>query len=428
MRVPHALLSVLALQAPPERGLTVAEAVDQALRAHPAMVQVRSDVSSAGADRLAAFGSFLPSLNASSGYVQSSSTRYDPNTNRFVEGAANTNFSAGLSASLDLFTGFRRWAEVRRADAALGAADSDEIAQRYAVIAETKRIFYDAVAARDLVAVAEARVHRADEQFKTVVQKLQLGIATRSDSLRARLEVGNANLELLRSRQAYRTARAALARQVGSETPVAPAETEALARPAPALDTLALRSWVRERSPSVVQARANLQAAESGVTASRGSYWPSLTASYSTAWNGPESPFSEDAQFGNSWSLRLSLSYPLFNGFSREAAVARARAGRDVARARLRDAQLAADAQLTDALGALETAFESAAIAQEAVGAAEEDLRVQQERYRVGASTLLEVLTSQAALAQAQTDRVRAQLDVQIAAARLEALLGQTLP
>lgn len=421
MKICIALLA-LVQQVGAERALTLSQAVEEALRAQPTMVEARSAVATASTDRLSAFGAFLPSLNASSGYLRSSNARLDPITSSLE----NESYSASLSANIDLFSGFRRWADVRRANAVLDAAESDETAQRYAVVAETKQIFYDAVAARDLVAVAKARVRRAEEQFKTVVQKLQLGVATRSDSLRARLEVGNANLELLRGRQAYRSATAQLARQVGSQTPVAPDPAQALARPAPALDTVALRSRVRE-SPGIVQARSNLRAAESAVTASRGSYWPSLSASASTFWSGLQPPFAEGARFDNSWSIRFSLSYPIFNGFSREASVARASASRDVSRARLRDAELAADALLTDALGALETALGIAAIAEQAVAAAEEDLRVQQERYRVGASTLLEVLTSQAALAQAQTDVVRARLDVQVALAQLEALLGETL-
>ncbi len=421
-------LVLLALQGPGERTISLDEAIDLALRASPSMVQARGNVSSAAGERLSAYGAFLPTVTASSGFAQSSATRWDPNTNRFVQGTQNTNYSAGLSASLDLFTGFRRWSEVRSSDAALRAAEADETAQRYGVIAATKRGFYDAVAARDLVAVAEARLRRAEEQAKFVGQKLQLGLATRSDSLRARLEVGNARLEVIRSRQTYRNAKAGLARQVGSDIPVAPAPAEVLARPVPPVDSTALRDWVRERAPGVASAAARFRAAETSLSAAKGSYWPSLSASYSTTWNGPEFFLSDNAQFGNSWVLRVNFSYPLFNGFSREANVARARANRRVAEAQLHDARRAADAGLTETLGALATAQESAAIAEDAVAAAEEDLRVQQERYRLGVSTLLEVLTSQAALAQAQTDRVQAQLEVQRAIGDLEALLGETLP
>ena len=61
------------------------------------------------------------------------------------------------------------------------------------------------------------------------------------------------------------------------------------------------------------------------------------------------------------------------------------------------------------------------------VAAATEDLRVQQERYRVGAGTILDLLTSQAALTQAQTNLVQARFNYLIARAQLEALVGRSL-
>ena len=61
------------------------------------------------------------------------------------------------------------------------------------------------------------------------------------------------------------------------------------------------------------------------------------------------------------------------------------------------------------------------------VAAATEDLRVQQERYRVGAGTILDLLTSQANLTQAQTNLVQARFNYLIARAQLEALVGHSL-
>ena len=58
---------------------------------------------------------------------------------------------------------------------------------------------------------------------------------------------------------------------------------------------------------------------------------------------------------------------------------------------------------------------------------AEEDLRVQQDRYRLGASTILDQIQSQENLVQAETDVVTTRYDYQIARAELEALLGRAL-
>ena len=85
------------------------------------------------------------------------------------------------------------------------------------------------------------------------------------------------------------------------------------------------------------------------------------------------------------------------------------------------------NALLTQQIAALETAYTQIEIAGVNVAAATEDLRVQQERYRVGAGTILDLLTSQAALTQAQTNLVQARFNYLIARAQLEALAGRSL-
>ena len=52
---------------------------------------------------------------------------------------------------------------------------------------------------------------------------------------------------------------------------------------------------------------------------------------------------------------------------------------------------------------------------------------MQQERYRLGAATMLDLITSQAALTQAEQGLVNARFDYQTARAQLEALAGRTL-
>jgi len=61
------------------------------------------------------------------------------------------------------------------------------------------------------------------------------------------------------------------------------------------------------------------------------------------------------------------------------------------------------------------------------VSAAEEDLRVQEERYGIGASTILDVLTSQTELDAARRDLIRSRYDLRVAKAEIESLIGSEL-
>jgi outer membrane protein TolC len=127
------------------------------------------------------------------------------------------------------------------------------------------------------------------------------------------------------------------------------------------------------------------------------------------------------------WSARLSLSWSIFNGFTREAGLTRSTVARETAEAQAADARRQASAQLTQQLAAYQSAQTRITITVASRAAAEEDLRVVRERYRLGAATILDVLTSQVTLDQAEVDAVQGQFDFLVARAQLEALLGRSL-
>ena len=122
--------------------------------------------------------------------------------------------------------------------------------------------------------------------------------------------------------------------------------------------------------------------------------------------------------------FRLNLSYPIFNQFQREQSVVQADVSSSIADANLRDARLAARQNLIQYLGALRTAEGQVMIQSTSVAAAEEDLRVQQQRYALGVSTLLDELTSEAALISARASLIQARFTYRVAKAQLSALVG----
>jgi outer membrane protein len=127
-------------------------------------------------------------------------------------------------------------------------------------------------------------------------------------------------------------------------------------------------------------------------------------------------------------TLSFGLTLPVFNNFAREDQIVRANVQEDVAEAQLRDARLLARQNLIQQLGALRTAEERIRIQQVSVAAAQEDLRVQQQRYNLGASTLLDLLTSQTTLDNARAALIQARQDYRVARAQIEAIIGQDLP
>ncbi|HKE91050.1 MAG TPA: TolC family protein, partial [Gemmatimonadales bacterium] len=380
--------------------VTLDEAIRRALDVQPAIIQARGARRNAGASQRAAFGAFLPSLSLTGGSAHASGNRFNSATNQIVSGPTSTSYTGGISLNLTLFDGFARFATSNAAAAAADAADAGYVNQRFQVTLTTKQLFYNALATEELVHVAEAQVRQAQQQMEIAVQKLRAGTATRSDSLRGVVDLGNAHLALLQAQANLATAQANLGRQVGVDRLVRAVPDSALA---PFPDTAALRVDAIAHAPQVAQAEAQAHAAQSQVTVARAQYFPSFTAGYSNGYTGFDAPWNSTNSYVNNWTLRFSVSLSIFNGFSREQQLVAADVQRDFALAQAGDTRRLVGAQLTQQIAALQTAYTQIDIATTNVAATTEDLRVQQERYRVGAGTILDLLTSEANLTTAKT-------------------------
>jgi len=409
-----------------EASVTLQQALDMARKVNPAIIQAEGNLDNAGASKLQAFGSWLPSLSASSGYsTQPGRERLDPTTNTFIT-PTSSSANGGLSASLQIFNGFRRIAENRSANAEQASAQAALTNQEFQIALQTKQAFYTALAADELVRVSERSIQRAEEQLRMSRDKLAAGSAIRSDTLQAMVELGNAQLQLLQAQTGRSTAEANLARLIGVDGSVRAVADSGLLRPV-VVDTVELRALAVGQAPSVVQADAAVKVAEASVAVARSTYFPSISASYSRSWSGAPVDTSSSWDWRSSWSASLRFSWTLFNGFSREASMTRSVSSRNVARSQADDARRAVQAQLTQYLASLASAQQSVAIAQASLAAATEGLRVQQERYGLGMATIVDVLTSQISLDQAEVDIVRARFDYLTAKAQIEALVGREL-
>ena len=408
------------------RSITLADAIRLSERVQPGVVRAAGTVTTAAAQRRSAMGSYLPSVTASSSasdFYSEGPSRVDPVTGQVLSGSnTNRSVSTSLSASMDLFTGFRRGAESRAAKAGQTAAEASLVDARFQQALATTNQFFNALAAAQLVKVRQASVRRAEEQLKVSVNKLLAGSATRSDTLRSRVTLGSANLDLIQAGTAL--AEAELARLVGEPGRLQAADDSAFYQVVAPLDTVAIRTEAEATSPLVRSTVAEADAARAGLSAAKSAYWPSLTLGGNTSWNATGA---NDYELLNQRQLTLGLRWNLFDRFDRELSITQQSADLDVADASAADARREVASQLTAALAQLDAARTQIDITQTSVVAATEDLRVQQERYRLGASTIVDVLSSQEALNQAEVDVVVARFTYLRAKAQIEALIGRTL-
>jgi outer membrane protein len=411
------------------RKISLDEAIRMAQRNSPSAIQAEGTERTSRAARVSAIGAILPSATLSAGHVVQLGgglTRLNQNGEEVTVAQKPTN-NTGLSLGMTLFDGGQRLYDLRTAKSEIAAAEANSITVKYNVALGVKQQYYAVLAAIESQDAAVLQMAQAAEQFKSSVARVRAGAAIRSDSLRGVIQVGNAQLALITAASNREAAEASLTRLVGSPVPLT-ADPASMQENMSALPDSAQLAVLALTGPAVQQAQANLDAAEQARKASKATYLPSLSASYSRSGSGtdPRFGFGTDP-FVYSGRLSFQLSYPIFNNFQREEQVVRAKVAEVNAQASFRDTQLAAVQLLTQNIGAIRSASQRVAIQVASVAAAREDVRVQQQRYNIGASVSLDLITSQAALATAEQALIQARYDYRIARAQLEALIGRDL-
>ena len=421
--------AALSAQSPADsaRRISLEEAVRLAQQNSPQMISARNNIDANEATVRTRWSAFFPTLSGSISSSWGAGQVFDPRGDIVSRNNVTPwNWSRRISANWVVFDGGDRNFQLRAARANVSAAEANAIAAEFSVAYSVSQQFYAALAARESRAAAITALAEAEQNLRAANARIASGAATRSDSLRAIISVGNQQLAVMTAETDLQNANAALTRLVGTPFTVTATESDTALTPV-AVDSVELARLLSS-SPAIRSAQASVAAAGAAVRSSRTDYWPSITTSYGLTNNIADTSFNfwQSRTLQNK-SFSVSMSVPIFNGLGREETVQRAKITEMNARATLRDAELLAQQQLVQYLGQLRLAQARIAIQQASLEAAQEDLRVQQQRYTLGASTQLELLTTQTQLNSARYNLVNARYQVRIAKAQLEQLLGREI-
>ncbi|MGH2359938.1 MAG: TolC family protein [bacterium] len=336
-----------------------------------------------------------------------------------TSGGASVTHNVSVGASLPLFDGGERAAQITQAEAGVVAAQAALEATRQDIALAAAEAYFAVLRAMRVVEVREGALQSARRQVEQAEALVRAGTAARADVIRAQSVAASAEADLITARGAVELSLASLRNAIGipitqliavrepPEIPVAevpPAEAAA--------EAVRARPEIRRVQSEVVSSQAALRIAEirSGLNVS--------AAANSSVQVSPN-----PGQIG--WSISTSVSLPIADGGRARAAVEEARANLDAARARAE-----ATAQQIQLEG-----FQSALTIQQtrarleavrvAAAAAEESLRVADGRYRAGVTILLEVLDAQVAATQARVNLVQTESDLRLAAFTLRHALGR---
>lgn len=285
---------------------------------------------------------------------------------------------------------------------------------------QVKEAFYVAVQNQRLVEVNLSNVKNRQAQLEQANSRFEAGLGLPADVLRAQTAVTSAVFDLSQAQTNAGLARLNLNNLMGID-PRTPLSLKDNPEQGPTTEKVEeLFEQALRNRPELTQAVANLEAGRYGVDAANVSSAPQLNASLVYGLN--------SEPFFNSLSVQLGLNFDLYDGGLQGGRVREAEANREAAQAQLDGVAQTVLTEVGRAYLNLKTAEQRVQTARQAEASASETLRLSTGRYEGGLGIFLDVLEAQAALLAAQTDRVNAQTQVDVARAALNRAIGQPPP
>lgn len=271
------------------------ESAVEASRANSELNASRSSLQASDYQASAAYSGFLPQVSGSVDYTHSSGSGY------------SNSYSAGLTATQNLFSGFLDRAKVDQTKANARAVAATFEGTRAKVSYELKSAFSGLLFAQSSVKLTEDIVRRREANSRLVQLRFENGRENRGSVLLAKAYLEQSKYEHLQAMNALETARVLLARVLGRDASDG-IEISGVVPVSMPLENLDLRKLSLE-TPSYRQSVAQEEVADAGILTARSSFFPSLNLTGTTARTGPEW-FPENSK----WTLGAGLTIPLFNG------------------------------------------------------------------------------------------------------------------
>jgi outer membrane protein len=289
---------------------------------------------------------------------------------------------------------------IERAELLASAATVQADAARAQVIAETVRGYLRVQSAAELSLAHEKQVNALRHERERARQLVEQGRGARVVLLRAEAALSAARADAIIADSELEIARQELARLLGM--PAERIDAKALTAVRARSEAVATREQLIEaaarRNPELRRLRLQSEAAESERSATRGSWWPrvQLAGKFVEYASSATSPQGE-------WQGGAQLSYPLYVGGARVAAVDRAAAEVRAARAELALAERRVAEAVDRALTAFNAAQARAVALAAAVSQSDEVTRIERLALDAGAGVQTDYLSAEAALFRARS-------------------------
>ncbi|REG60996.1 outer membrane protein [Paraburkholderia sp. BL6669N2] len=417
----------------PARPLRLAEAVERTLCNNPKTREAWAAVKAQAAGVGAARAAYLPTVSANWQAVRENTVSNIEDHPALSSDIAATVRSASVNLNWTLFDFGGREAALKNADALLEAARATQNATLQDSFALTAMHYYKAQAAVGELDATRDVEEMTRRSMLAAQMRADKGVAPLTDALQAQTQHEQALFSLTKAESDAQTALGTLASDMNLD-PGVPLEMPAVTEDVRAYGAFgkSVDQMIRDvqiSHPSVRAAQAQYDAALAKISQTRAQGLPavSLVGKYSQN-NQPQSLGLGLAAYqakGHDAYIGVQVSIPLFEGFGRHYQIDQAQAQADRQEYALDDARRQVALNVWSSYQTLAGATKNAENSVNLLATAQRAWDAARHRYDAGVGNILELMNTQAALANAKQRRVQAVADWDYARIDLAGKLGE---
>jgi outer membrane protein len=430
------LITTLSLFAYAQEELTLNKAIQIALHKNSSLQKSVYGLEGYESNVLASYGNFLPTLGAGASWDW---RRTDGVGVEFIGGtpvpttasAQTRSYGAGISTSWTLFDGLSNFASLSQSKNDLESAKFSLERLKQDIVFQTTSFYYDVINTQKLLKVKEDNLKWNEKNLETIRERNKLGAATLADVYQQEVSTGNAELDIIKTKNQLEVTKNSLLYYLGLDVLEEYSFSDEITKQEIDILDTDLSDDYKKISEYVAQAMntrldyksalLDFESSKQGVTIEQSGHWPSLVANGSYSYSGDKISNINNLK---STTLSLSLNIPIFSGWSVSNRVQFAEVDVKNKEIELTDLEREIKRQLQTTFLDLQAAYKGLKVSESNVSFAEENLKIEQEKYSLGSGKLLDVLIANSNFTTAQTDLINVQYAYIVLSEQLKYYLG----
>ncbi len=414
--------------------LSLEDAMNRALQTSKPLKASELKVTQAEAKHDETGTALLPSLKFQGSYNRLSDVGpsqfenpFSPGTQIVLAQPILNNYSLGLTLSQVLFAGNRLTANRDMAEFNAKAASLDFGNDKLNTTYNVCLTYWALYKVEEMQKSVDEAVKQLEARVKDSENLFKAGMITNNDVLKLKVQLANTKVQRIDAEQQAGGLMVALNNLIGQPLTT---KLELSTKPdagqnAPSELQQAIGDAQSQR-PDIMATQYRMKAAESGVEAADGGWWPQLAANANYLYANPNSRiFPSHAQFDGTWAVGLSMQWDLWTWMTPKYQAQQAAAQRDQLSQSLGAMKDGLSVEATQNYLALSPARERVTVADEALQQAEENNTITAYKYKAGTATGTEVIEAETLLLQSKVNKITAVVDYELAVAKLNHSLGK---